>query len=113
MARTHQDDFRLIYLDLLEFQGQHVKPLVQPIRATLSEATRRLLAERVERGEVADIHPAVISRCLVGLFLYYSLEDTMLEMDPSSETGLSEDEIADQMADLLLRGLMRSPPQSG
>ena len=113
MARTHQDDFRLIYLDLLEFQGQHVKPLVSPIRATLSQATRSLLAERVERGEVAEIHPAVIARCVVGLFLYYFLEDTMLDMDPSSETGLSESEIADQMADLLLRGLLRDQPDAG
>ena len=113
LANTYRDDFKLIYLDILEFQGGHVKPLVAPLRATITEATRQLLAERMGRGEIADIHPAVISRCVVGLFLYFYLEDTMLDLSTSDETSLSEDQIADQMADLLMRGLLRDPSTPG
>lgn len=107
LARRCQDDFKLIYIDILEFQGQHVKPLVAPLRATLGAATDALLAERAAKGEVAQVHPRVLARSIVGLFLYFYLEDAMLEMSAADEAGLDEDEIADQMADLLLHGLLR------
>ena len=107
MARRCQDDFKLIYIDILEFQGHHVKPLVAPLRATLGVATEALLAERLARGEVASVHPTVLARSIVGLFLYFYLEDAMLEMSAAQETGLDEEAIADQMADLLLNGLLR------
>ena len=108
LARRCQDDFKLIYIDILEFQGRHVKPLVAPLRATLGSATAALLAERHARGEVAQVHSTVVARSIVGLFLYFYLEDVMLEMSASDEAGIDDDEIAEQMADLLLHGLLRS-----
>jgi len=109
IANRFQDDFKLVYIDILEFQGRNIKPLLAPLRETLGMAASALLGARIAKGEVADLSPALMMRVIVGLYLYLYLEDSMLELDTSEEMGMPEDEVAEQMAQILLHGMMRSP----
>ena len=108
IANRFQDDFKLVYIDILEFQGRNIKPLLAPLRETLGIAASALLGTRIAKGEVADLNPALMLRVIVGLYLYLYLEDSMLELDTSEEMGMPEDEVAEQMAQILLHGMMRS-----
>ena len=109
IANRFQDDFKLVYIDILEFQGRNIKPILAPVRETLGIAASTLLGARVAKGEVADLSPAIMLRVIVGLYLYLYLEDSMLELDTAEEMGMPEDEVAEQMAQILLHGMMRSP----
>jgi len=109
IANRFQDDFKLVYIDILEFQGRNIKPLLAPVRETLGIAASTLLGARISKGEVADLSPAIMLRVIVGLYLYLYLEDSMLELDTAEEMGMPEDEVAEQMAQILLHGMMRSP----
>lgn len=109
IANRFQDDFKLVYIDILEFQGRNIKPLLAPLRETLGMAASTLLGARIAKGEVAELSPALMLRVIVGLYLYLYLEDSMLELDTSEEMGMPEDQVAEQMAQILLHGMMRSP----
>ena len=109
IANRFQDDFKLVYIDILEFQGRNIKPLLAPVRETLGIAASSLLGARIAKGEVADLSPGLMLRVIVGLYLYLYLEDSMLELDTAEEMGMPEDEVAEQMAQILLHGMMRAP----
>lgn len=109
IAQRYQDDFKLVYIDILEFQGRNIRPIIEPVRQAFVEAFTSILSHRVSRGEVAPAHPAVIGRVSVGMFLYLFLEDIMLKVSLAEQIGLTDEDISDQMADLLLHGLLRTP----
>ena len=47
-------------------------------------------------------------RVIVGLYLYLYLEDSMLELSTTEEMGMPEEEVVEQMAQILLHGMMRT-----
>lgn len=108
IANRFQNDFKLVYIDILEFQGRNIKPILTPLRETLGMAASSLLDARISRGEVKDLSPALMMRVIVGLYLYLYLEDSMLELSTTEEMGMPEDEVVEQMAQILLQGMMRS-----
>jgi AcrR family transcriptional regulator len=106
-ARDNKDFFKLAYVDILEFGGRNVKPLVQGMRGATAVFAQDLLQKRIDRGELAPLHLHVILRCLTDTFLHYYLEEMMLEKSLASETGLTDEEVARQLAQILLRGMRR------
>ena len=112
LVREHKDDFKLVYIDILEFQARNVKPLITALHAAYARHSHDLLAHRVAAGELAPVHPVVVTRLILDVFLHLYLEDVMLGKSLASQLGLSEDEMAEQMADLLLRGILRQPAES-
>ena len=108
IANRFQNDFKLVYIDILEFQGRNIKPILTPLRETLGMAASALLDARISKGEVKDLSPALMMRVIVGLYLYLYLEDSMLELSTTEEMGMPEDEVVEQMAQILLQGMMRS-----
>jgi len=108
LADRFQDDFKLVYIDILEFQGRNIKPILTPVRESLGLAASALLGSRIARGEVANLSPALMLRVIVGLYLYLYLEDSMLELSTTEEMGMPEEEVVEQMAQILLHGMMRT-----
>ncbi len=106
-ARENKDFFKLVYVDILEFGGKNVKPLVQEMRTGSGELAHVLLQDRMERGELAPLDPHVIFRCLIDIFLHYYLEEMMLDKSLASDIGLSEEEVARQLACILLDGIRK------
>lgn len=110
LTRTHRDFFKLLYIDVLEFQSKNVRHIIGGFRKLIVSRSARLLEHRTEAGDLADIHPAIMVRCMFDLFLYMGLEEVMLEHSLGDELGLSSEELADQMAKLYLYGMMRRKP---
>ena len=46
-------------------------------------------------------------RCMFDLFLYFGLEEVMLDQSLGDELMMSSEDVADQMAKVLLYGVMR------
>jgi len=104
-ARENKDFFKLVYVDILEFGGKNVKPLVQEMRTASAAFAHDLLKDRMQRGDLVPLHPHVILRCLTDIFLHYYLEEMMLDKSLAAETGLSENELARQLSCILLDGI--------
>lgn len=110
LVRDNTTDFKLVYIDILEFQGRNIKPIIEALYVRFAADSRKLLAHHPEEGVLRPVHPAVFTRSIIALFLHFYLESVMLQISLSEDIGLSEDEIADQMADLLLHGIIVREP---
>lgn len=104
-VRKHKDSFKLFYIDVLEFQGRHVKPLIQQFRDRFNELSEMLLARRAK--DLSAIHPAVLMRVMIDVFIHTRLEEVMLDQSLAARLGLSEDEVTRQMAEVILRGALK------
>ncbi|MGB0592489.1 MAG: TetR/AcrR family transcriptional regulator [Myxococcota bacterium] len=109
LVRSYKDDFKFVYIDILEFQGRNIKPLIDALYHAFVQNSDALLERREGQRSLRDIHPAVFTRSVIALFLHFYLESVMLEQSLSDELGMSEDAIADQIANLLLNGIFASP----
>ncbi|MGM0576777.1 MAG: TetR/AcrR family transcriptional regulator [Myxococcota bacterium] len=106
LVRTHKDDFKLVYIDILEFQARNVRPIIGQMNDAFAQASETLLAHRRETGELADAHPAVITRCILDLFMHFHLTEVMLDQSLAERIGLDDDEVVEQMARILLHGIL-------
>jgi AcrR family transcriptional regulator len=105
--RKHRDTFKLFYIDVLEFKGANVKPVIQAFRTQFNGLAEKLLARR--KDELAHIHPAILMRVMVDLFLHTHLEEAMLETTGNEGLGLTSEEVTRQMAQVILYGVMKRP----
>jgi len=106
LVRAYKDDFKLVYIDILEFQGRNIKPLIDALYRVLLQHSDTLLERQQGQSSLRDIHPAVFTRSVIALFLHFYLESVMLQQSLSDELQMSEDAIADQIAALLLHGIL-------
>ena len=104
-VRKHKDSFKLFYIDVLEFQGKNVKPIISGFRDKFNELADVLLAKR--QGDLAGMHPAIILRVMVDVFIHTRLEEAMLDQSVAQRLGISDEEMTRQMAELLLRGILK------
>ena len=107
LARKKKDFFKLVYIDVLEFQGRNVMQGARRLKDTMSGQARTLLGPRLAAGELVDAHPVVIMRCITDLFLYYYLEEVMMERSLAEDLGMTDEQVAEQMARILLHGILK------
>ena len=110
LVRSHKDDFKFVYIDILEFQGRNIRPLIDALYRTFVQHSDSLLVRDDGQRSLRDIHPGVFTRSVIALFLHFYLESVMLEQSLSEELQMSEDAIADQIATLLLNGILAGQP---
>ncbi|TNF36745.1 MAG: TetR/AcrR family transcriptional regulator [Deltaproteobacteria bacterium] len=103
--RKHKDTFKLFYIDVLEFEGRNVNPLIQRFRDGFRDLGDLLLAHK--KDQLVDLHPALIIRVLLDVFIQTRLEEAVLGMSMAESLGLSDEEITRQIARLLLEGLIK------
>lgn len=103
--RKHKDTFKLFYIDVLEFEGRNVNPLIQRFRDGFRDLGDLLLAHK--KDQLVDLHPALVIRVLLDVFIHTRLEEAVLGMSMAESLGLSDEEITRQMARLLLEGLIK------
>jgi len=107
VVRKHRDTFKLFYIDVLEFEGRNVKPVIERFWDGFRDLAGHLLRHRAE--ELIDVHPAVIMRIIMAVFVHTRLEEVMLDLPVAKSIGLSDEEITRQMARVLLEGVLRRP----
>jgi hypothetical protein len=92
---------------VLEFQSKNVNHVIQSFRKMVSHQSAALLKKRTDAGDLADIHPAIIVRCMFDIFMHLGLEEVMTGSSLAEELGLTQNQMASQMAKVLLYGAMR------
>ena len=106
-VRKHKDSFKLFYIDVLEFQGRHVKPVIQQFRDRFNELSEMLLARRAK--DLSALNPAILMRVMIDVFIYTRLEEVMLDQSLAARLGMNEEEVTRQMAEVILRGVLKRP----
>ncbi len=104
-VRRHKDSFKLFYIDILEFQGRNVKPIIQQFRDRINELAAVLLARRA--GDLTAVHSAIALRVMVDVFVHTRLEEAMLDQSMAAKLGMSDEELTRQIAEVVLRGIMK------
>jgi AcrR family transcriptional regulator len=104
-VRKHKDSFKLFYIDVLEFQGKNVKPLIQQFRDKFNDLSEMLLNRRSK--DLSNVHPAILMRTMIDVFVHTRLEEVMLEQSLAERLGLTEEEVTRQMAEVVLRGALK------
>ena len=110
IVEAHRDFFKLLYIDVLEFQARNVNHVIQSFRKSISQQSVALLKHRLDAGDMAEVHPAIVVRCMFDLFLNFGLEEVMTGGSFAADIGLTERQLADQMARVILYGAMRRDP---
>ena len=110
LVRGNKDFFKLLYIDVLEFNGVNVVPMVSALRRIVNKQSEDFLAPRLGRGDLVDSHPALVMRIMIDVFLHSYLDEVMLDQSLADQLGMSDEELAEAMAKLLLYGIMRRDP---
>jgi AcrR family transcriptional regulator len=104
--RANKPFFKLAYVDILEFQGRHMRFTIETLRQTVAQVTQSALQGRMADGRMRKLHPAIVTRVVLDVYLHYFLEEAMLEKNLSDQLGLDEDELIAQMEQILLFGVL-------
>ncbi len=105
VVRKHRDSFKLFYIDVLEFEGKNVTGVIQSFRDGLKSASEAFLSHR--KDDLIDVQPALLMRMMVDVFVYSRLEEAMLDQPMAPMFGMSDEDLTSQMAQVLLRGMLR------
>lgn len=108
--RANKPFFKLAYVDILEFQGRHMRFTIETLRQTVAQVTQGALQAQMGAGQMRPLHPAIVTRVLLDVYLHYFLEEAMLEKSLSDQLGLTEDDLLAQMEQILLHGVLAGAP---
>lgn len=112
--RDNRDYFKLVYVDILEFQGRNVRPVIDLFRQAYTGFAAEVVERKMAEGRVERAHPQVLLRVATDLLIHFWLEEIMLDKSLAAELGLSDDDLLEQMCDILLHGLLaRDGPAPG
>lgn len=97
-------NMRLLFVELLEFQGRHALDLAAVLLPEVRAFVERLgaLDEGVRRRP-----PMIVARAILGLFMSYSITQVFFRQAPGLEAGPED---LQQLGQTLLHGLLHPPP---
>ncbi len=104
LVSDYGDFFRLMYIDVLEFQGRNMAPVIQQFRQGIEAIARLGLKPRIDDGSLRPVPPGAVTRALLGIFLHNFLEDYMLGFEEADEGAEGPDLVA-SLADILRHGI--------
>ncbi|MBC7544290.1 MAG: TetR/AcrR family transcriptional regulator [Candidatus Sericytochromatia bacterium] len=104
--RANKPFFKLSYVDILEFQGRHMRFTIDTLRHTIAQVTQGALQTQMASGRMRSLHPAIVTRVILDIYLHYFLEEAMLDKSLADQIGVSEDDLIGQMEQILLFGVM-------
>jgi AcrR family transcriptional regulator len=106
VAALDQTEFlKLMFIELVEFNGRHVPDLIQDIVPQLMAFAQRF-AEKP--GEIKPIPLPVLMRAFIGLFFSYTITQLLVvpHMSPEMQVGA-----LDQFVDIFLNGILANGAQ--
>lgn len=104
--RANKSFFKLAYIDILEFQGRHMRFTIDTLRHTIAQVTQGALRTQMADGALRTLHPAIVTRVVLDVYIHYFLEEAMLEKSLAAQLGLTDDDIIAQMEAILLHGVL-------
>ena len=97
-----QSDFlNLMFIELVEFKGEHIPPLFKNVFPELMEFARHYLTNR---PELRQIPPVILIRAFVGLFFSYSITEIIIAEQLPAEGRRGA---LDHFVDIYLHGILK------
>ena len=98
------DLLKLMFIEIVEFNGQHVNLLIREIAPKLLPVFERLVKVR---KNLRPLHPAVLLRSFLGMFFSYYITEILLS---GSVVGkLMPKNSFEQFVDIYLHGILKEP----
>lgn len=94
------DNLRLIFIEMLEFQGRHVPALAEQLMPGFMEFFHRLLAAD---GRLRPLPPLMIGRAYLGLFISYAITVAFFGNVPGLEATPSD---LHDLGEIFLHGVL-------
>jgi AcrR family transcriptional regulator len=101
-----QDNLRLMFIELLEFQGRHVSFLAEDL---LPGATGFMTRLQQADGRLRPYAPMLIARAFYGLVMSYAITAAFFKESPLVDTR-PDDMTA--FGNILLHGILEAPPST-
>ncbi len=99
----------LIYIDVIEFRGQHIHDFYQDMAHRFEEVFRQRLEERKNRGEIGDVDPMTAVMVASRWFFYFFTVEKCFGVP--MHLGISPKQAVDEFIRLIRYGLLpRSEP---
>jgi AcrR family transcriptional regulator len=100
-----QPDFlKLMFIEIVEFNGKHVNLLVREVAPKILPVFERLVKVR---KNLRPIHPAILLRSFLGMFFSYYITETLLS--GSVVAKLMPKNSFEQFVDIYLHGILKEP----
>jgi AcrR family transcriptional regulator len=96
------DFLKLMFIELVEFNGQHIQQLFPLIFPHISRFAQRFLAGR---EELRDVPPLVLVRSFIGLFFSYAITEAVIADQLPPE---GREHALDYFLDIYLHGILKS-----
>ncbi len=98
------DDLRLVFVEVLEFDGKHAPDVAATFLPRILNFVQRL---QDAPGGLRPISPVLVLRAILGLFMSFVITQAFISRVP----GFEEDPTAlDGLGNILLHGIMNPPP---
>lgn len=98
-ART--DFLNLMFIELVEFKGEHIPPLFRNVVPELMHFAQRFLTNR---PELRHIPPVILIRAFVGLFFSYTITEIIIAEQLPTE---GRQGALDHFVDIYLHGILK------
>jgi len=100
------DNLRLLFVELLEFQGRHARHVAKDFLPQVAGFMGRLESAQ---GNLKALDPMIMARAFLGLFMSYAITVTFFPKIP----GFSQQPTDLQnLADILLHGMLAPPSEA-
>jgi len=105
----HADDLRLLFVDVVELDGQTSRTAFQRVIPIMRDFMQRLYALDADRHAlVDDVPPPTLMRALLGLFVSYFMTEMVLA---PGELGLTDERWVEHFVRIFLYGALRRPEE--
>lgn len=101
----------LIYVDVIEFRGEHIRTFYEGMATRFQEAYGPALARRREAGELGEVDPMVGVMVATRWFFYFFTVEKCFGVP--LHLGLSPEQAVDEFIRLLRYGLLPRPGGGG
>lgn len=108
MAGAMEDQFdnlRLLFVELLEFQGRHARDVAEEFLPEAMSFMRRVVSAK---GDLRPLDPMIAARAFLGLFMSYAITVAFFPRIPGFVARNSD---LQELGDILLRGILAPPPE--
>jgi AcrR family transcriptional regulator len=96
----HIDNFKLMFIEFLEFQGRHIGTISSEFLPGALDFVRRL---KEANGQLRPFAPTLVVRALGGLFISYAITTAFLGQVPGFQEQPGD---LEAMGEMLLHGLL-------
>jgi AcrR family transcriptional regulator len=103
-SHDHPEFLNLVFIEMIEFQGQHLQEIAKVVLPSVQALTQRL-RKAPGREVLRPLSPDLILRAFIGTFLSYAISKQVLSnLSPSADGNMDN---IDAYIDIFLHGILQ------